>query len=450
MVNLLYFLPGMRGVTRTGDERRVIVIVDGYSTGHHLAPAFHAYGAYVVHAQTAAEIPSVYRRHFHPEDYDLRITPGTPAQAAAELGRRGLDPTRGGAVIAGADSGILFADELASELGVHWNVPELSICRRHKYEMTAAVQRAGLPCARQLVSREIDAIEDWARHEPDWPIVLKPPMSFRADDVFLCHDMDGLRKAWRTILDKTNVTGIRNDAVVAQSFLGGANYAVNSVSLDGERLVSDVWQFDFVEKTTGGMRRIKQRLLTSDHEYFDALVAYDAQALDAVGVRNGLSNSEYTCTEAGPRLIEINVRPMGATLEDALFLRALGRTQIRLTAMAVCDADAFRGELERPYRLSRHLSIVWVYFTSSRGTITGDDGCAIVEKLPSFGGWFDRPSIGREVNAEDEDGSRAGYIYLLNDDADALARDEEVTLERISSDALFSVAPSNGRQGERA
>jgi biotin carboxylase len=428
--------------------RRVIVVVDGYSTGHHLAPAFHTYGAYVVHAQSAAEIPAVYQRHFHPEDYDLLLAPGTAAQNAAELRRRGLDPSSGGAVLAGVDTGVLFADELAVELGVRWNDPGLSMARRHKYEMTAAVHRAGLPCARQLISRDIDAIEAWARQEPDWPIVLKPPLSFRSDDVFLCRDIGQLHAAWRAILDKINILGIQNDAVVAQSFLmGDHNYAVNSVSLDGEHLVSDAWRFDFIEKATGGMRWIKHRLLTEEHEYFDALVSNNERTLDAVGIRNGPSHSEYKCTQVGPRMIEINTRTMGPTIEDAPFMAALGRTPIRLTAMAVCDPAAFRRELLRPYRVSRHLCILWVYFSSSKGIITSDEGCADIERLPSFAGWVGRPAIGRQVNSESEEDSRAGYVYLLNESADDLVRDEAVALDRIWSDALFSVGwPAGLRQ----
>jgi biotin carboxylase len=438
-----------QGYVRQNEEsrgtRRVIVVVDGYSTGHHLAPAFHAYGAYVVHAQSAAGIPPVYQRHFHPEDYDLLLASGTPAEAAAELRRRGLDPNSGGAVLAGVDAGVLFADELAVELGVRWNDPERSMARRHKYEMTAAVHRAGLPCARQLVSRDVDAIEAWARRESDWPIVLKPPLSFRSDDVFFCRDIDQLRAACRTILDKINILGIQNDAVVAQSYLEGVpNYAVNSVSLDGKHLVSDVWKFDFIEKPTGGVQFIKHRLLAQDHEYFDALASYDGRTLDAVGIRNGPSHSEHKCTQAGPRMIEINTRLMGATLEDAPFLAALGRTQIRLTAMAVCDPASFRQELARPYRVSRHLSILWVYFSSSKGIITSDEGCAEVERLPSFAGWVGRPEIGRQVNSESDEDSRAGYLYLLNENADELVRDEAVALDRIWSDALFSVGQPAG------
>lgn len=427
--------------------RRVIVVVDGYSTGHHLAPAFHEYGAYVVHAQSAADIPPVHRRHFHPGDYDLVLVPGTPAEAAAELRKRGLDPSSGGAVLAGADTGVLFADELAAELGVRWNDQERSMARRHKYEMTAAVRRAGLPCARQLVSRDIDEIEAWARLEADWPIVLKPPLSFRSDDVFFCRDIGQLRAAWAAILDKVNLVGIRNDAVVAQSFLKGEpNYAVNSVSLDGEHLVSDVWRFDFIEKPAGGVRFIKHRLLGPDHEYFDGLTSYDGRALDAVGLRNGPTHSEHKCTEAGPRMIEINSRLMGATIEEVPFSAALGRTQVGLTAMAVCDPDGFRKELARPYQVNRHLSILWVYFTSSTGLITSDEGCAEVERLPSFAGWFGRPEIGRPVNCESEEESRAGYVYLVNEDAEQLERDEAVAVDRIWSDALFTVGRPAGRQ----
>jgi hypothetical protein len=58
-----------------------------------------------------------------------------------------------------------------------------------------------------------------------------------------------------------------------------------------------------------------------------------------------------------------------------------------------------------------------------------------------------RPAIGRQVNSESEEDSRAGYVYLLNESADDLVRDEAVALDRIWSDALFSVGwPAGLRQ----
>jgi hypothetical protein len=51
--------------------------------------------------------------------------------------------------------------------------------------------------------------------------------------------------------------------------------------------------------------------------------------------------------------------------------------------------------------------------------------------------------MGREVSCESEEDSRVGYLYLLNENADELKRNEAAAIGRIWSDALLTV----GRPG---
>jgi hypothetical protein len=411
-----------------------VVIVDAYSTARHAPAAFRKYSAHLVHVQSSQEIPGFLRRSYQPENFD-EVLPYQPPSRTAELlvGRPDLT------VLAGAESGVLFADELCEHLKLKWNVPELSSARRDKYEMIEALRRAGLPTAQQISSADTEAIARWADTQQDWPIVLKPALSTSSEDVHFCHSPDEIRAAVARIVGKTNLLGVHNDAAVAQSFLAGPIYVVNSVSLDGDHLTTDVWCFEFQPNDHGSIKFTEHYLLAPEHEFFGPLVDYNWRALDALGIRNGPSHSELKFTARGPRLVETGARLMGATIERDQFVAALSETQVDLTAMAVCAPDDFRARLDRPYRLSANLKIMWVHF-SSAGVITSDDGCDRLAELESFAGYFGRPRMGETVRPSTDTTGKGGFVYLLSEDHVALERDAERARKLIDGGELFEVA----------
>jgi biotin carboxylase len=411
-----------------------VVIVDAYSTAQHLPAALRAYDVRLVHVQSDQEIPGFLARSFHPENFDEVLPFGTPAAIAGRFAS-----SAGLTVLAGAESGVLFADELCARLGLDWNVPELSAARRDKYTMIESLRRAGLPVAQQIRSAGADEIVRWSRTQQDWPIVLKPPLSTSSEDVYFCATTEDIRAALPRIVGKTNLLGVRNEAALAQSFLEGPIYVVNAVSHHGEHLTTDVWCFEFVRGPEGSIMFTEHRLLPEDHEHFAPLVEYNERALDAVGIRNGPSHAELKMTGRGPRLVETSARLMGATIEREPFVAALGTTQVELTAMALCDPGRFRERLRRPYRLAKRLRILWVHFPEA-GTITGDEGCAELDRLPSYAGYFGRPRIGDEVRPSTDTTGKGGFIYLLGDDDEALDRDSELAGKLIDAGALFTIS----------
>ena len=411
-----------------------VVIVDAYSTAQHLPAALRAHDVRVVHVQSDQEIPGFLARSFHPGNFDEVLPYGTPDAIAARLaGRAGLT------VLAGAESGVLFADELCARLGLDWNVPGLSAARRDKYTMIEALRRAGLPVAQQIRSADAEEVVRWSRSQEDWPIVLKPPLSTSSEDVYFCATAEDIRAALPRIVGKTNLLGVRNDVALAQSFLEGPIYVVNAVSHRGEHLTTDVWCFEFVRGPRGSIMFTEHRLLGEDHEHFAPLVAYNERALDAVGIRNGPSHAELKMTARGPRLVETSARLMGATIEREPFVAALGTTQVELTAMALCDPERFRARLRTPYRLAKRLRILWVHFPVA-GTIIGDEGCAQLDLLPSYAGYFGRPRVGDEVLPSTDTTGKGGFVYLLGDDDLELDRDCDLARKLIDAGALFTVS----------
>ncbi len=97
---------------RPSDPHGPAVIVDPYSSGGMLAPAFTAAGVPVVAVLSRPEVPPVYRPSYHPEDFpEVLAFDGDLAPVLRRL--RELRPR---CVLPGADPGVELADALAAQV----------------------------------------------------------------------------------------------------------------------------------------------------------------------------------------------------------------------------------------------------------------------------------------------------------------------------------------------
>ncbi|QLY28083.1 ATP-grasp domain-containing protein [Nocardia huaxiensis] len=411
----------------------LIAIVDGYSTGRYLAPQIHRFGGSTVHVPSSPEPPKILERTRDAHGANKSLPYAAADSMAAHLRELGVER-----VIAGAESGVLFADELCRRLGIDWNTTESSRARRDKYEMIEQLRRCGLRVVGQVRSADAEEIHRWAQAQRQWPIVIKPVMSTSSEDVFFCRDIAQIREATDTIVGKRNFLDVLNVDVLAQTYLDGPIYVVNSVSHGGTHTTSDVWQFDF-ERTPGkGIRMLQHTLLSRSFEKFDELVAYNNAALTALGIHNGPSHTELKLTEHGPSMIETGARLMGATIEDEPFKRSLPYTQVELTAMALCAPEEFAklsGSVQQP---RTGLAIVWVHF-DTEGRITGDAGLSQLAGISSLAGCYGLPAIGDQVGRSQDTTGRGGFIYLQSDNELDLHRDSRRVCRLVREQSLFDL-----------
>lgn len=352
------------------------VIVDGYSTGRFLPPAFARLGVPVVHARSTTEFllgllpPTL-------SAYRGDVTCAGPLTAAVAA----LVPYRPSAVLAGSEPGVPLADALSERLGLATNGSAMSTARRDKHRMIEAVQSAGLRCARQLLADDPDAIAAWAAAEAG-PVVVKPVSAASTQGVTICPDADAAARAARRVLGSTDVFGRCNSSVLVQSYLPGTEYVVDSVSADGQRYVSCVWVY---EKTiTPAGRPVYDRMVVVDPEdrWVADLVSYADDVLAALGVRHGPAHAEIMMTPDGPALVEIGARLNGAILPDVDDL-VVDINQADATALAYARPAEFgRRYGGRIYRRRRHAAVHFAR-TQLRGVVESVDE-AVVDRLRSL------------------------------------------------------------------
>lgn len=169
-------------------------------------------------------------------------------------------------VLSESDVGTATAERLQAALGAKGN--GINPARRSKYLTNLALQARGAASTRQLLTGDWAAEaepflaqlqqeqraavaaaspslgEDQGAAEPGPFAVVKPQRGAASGDVYVCKTIEEAKAAFEAILGAPTYGGGVNDVVLVQEFLAGPEYAVDTVSSDGETKVIAVWKYD--------------------------------------------------------------------------------------------------------------------------------------------------------------------------------------------------------------
>lgn len=405
----------------------ICAIVDAYRIANNLAPALLRHGVRCVHVESGLHEDG---ENYKPQDFTIEITHrGDVAATAAALREAGVD-----IVVAGNESGVLLADTLNAELGTPGNGMSRPPARRDKYEMVLAVGAARLRTADSFASPVADEIVAWAGGQA-WPLVLKPVTSAGGDNVYTCRSAGEIRRAHAKIMASADLWGARNETVLAQQFLAGDEYFVNTVSRDGVHHVVEVWRYS--------KRQLPGGQICYDHEYPVApedpvvarLVEYLGAVLDALEVRNGAAHTEIVITSAGPVLVECGARLGGAHL-PAVVSRCLGTNQVEQLALAIARPDLVTGRKLPSYRILIHTRYVTL-FSPHAGIAPSVERMAPVRALKSYADMVLYFPAGTPVGPTVDLMSSPGHMYLCSDDPAQVEADYK-TLRELEQTGLYS------------
>ena len=412
---------------------RVVAIVDAYSTARYFAPLFTAQGYRCVHVQSAPTIPAVYRKSFHANEFsDHVVHAGALADTASALAEH-----RPVAVIAGIESGVELTDQLSEKLGLRTNGTERSPARRDKFAMIETIRAAGVPGAAQVLAGDRDTLLSWYAESGAGRVVVKPVKSAGNDGVFFCDDERQVLAAFAALVDTDSALGLRNEAVVAQEYLRGVEYYVNTVSLDGVHYVCDVHSTRHLN--VNGVRDLLggSHLLPRRGPEQDQLVEYVFAVLDALGVRNGPAHTELKLTDDGPRLVETASRICGADL-PVLVGKAIGESQLEWTVDAYVNPDRFASRSKQDYRIQRHA--ICVNMVSPRtGTLVGYPKLDQLRSLESFHDALVRVRPGERISQTINDFTYPMLVHLLHPSKAVLLRDY-ATARYLDGDGFYHIA----------
>lgn len=403
-----------------------VVLVDTYETAshgvpqtaRHIAPAFIRAGFPCVRVQSSPEPPAVYRSSRPTlENYAANIV----HDGDLERTLKELAPYRPTAVVAGGEYGVAFADVLSEALGLpSSNGTRLSEARRDKALMTEAVSAAGLRTARQLrVETEAELVA-W-HQETGGRIVVKPLRSAGGDGVTFCDTPQDSAAAFRRLMGSADVFAATNTAVLAQEYLVGTEYIVNTASLDGQHHAAEIWRssrysVNGVTDMSGACYIVPRR-----GEVQDALVEYAFAVLDALEIRNGPAHVELKMTPQGPCLIEAGARLSGGDLPYYAQL-ATGESQLDWAVDAYLRPRRFLARRGEPYEIDRYFA--WVALISPvEGKLSGYRDIERITSMESFRELWQLTKPGDRIVPTVDDTTYPVIINLMHEVEEILIRD---------------------------
>ncbi|MFF5500011.1 ATP-grasp domain-containing protein [Streptomyces aquilus] len=331
-----------------------VAVVDCYGTSHRYVDAFAAVGGEVVHVRSTPDLlPGVV--DVDPARFSGTLTYEHDLDTLAER----LAASRVRAVLPGRESGVELADALAERLGLTTsNGTALSRARRDKYVQIERLRAADVPAMRQLRTGDEAELRAWHTRLGQ-TVVVKPVRGALGHGVRFCDTPEESVAALAALRNGTSALGERITDVVAQEYLVGAEYIVNTVSCHGVHTVTDVWSTDRI--TANGVRDlvVAQILLAHDDQAVGELLPYAFQVLDALGIRHGAAHLEIKRTPDGPRLVEAGARPSGLPYHVA---DAIGEGQLEWAVDAYVRPERFHARAGTPYH--RKHAAAWAALVS--------------------------------------------------------------------------------------
>lgn len=210
---------------------------------------------------------------------------------------------------------------VAEQMGLVGNSYECSLRANDKYLMRNAFKDAGIPCPLyQMVKSEDDELDDAFTY----PLIIKPTDRSGSLAVTKVDGIDSRKHA----INEAIGCSFKHEAIVEQ-YIEGREISVEFISYQGKH-----YPLQITDKVTTGaphfveLEHHQPANLTIEH--YSEIYRLTTKALDALGVTNGASHSEYRITDDGKiYVMEIGARMGGDFIGSHLVQLSTGYDFLR-------------------------------------------------------------------------------------------------------------------------
>ena len=440
------------------DRPSIMVVVDPFSTGAHLAREVTRAGlkcarvfsiwdspvAALIQQGLEVEYCATVQHNDSAADQEAALS-----DTIASL--RAL-PFNIIAIMAGAETGVELADKLSHRMGFRSNGEEGSLARRNKYLMGEKVRATGARAVKQQRCTSLQEMRDFCQTLTAKPFkcVVKPVQSAGTDDVFLCNSVEEAETAFKRIYGKRNGLGLINESALAQEFLAGIEYVIDKVSLDGVHKTVAIWEYDKRSCNGAAFVYFGMRLRPSNSEKARTLMAYADKVLDALGVQHGPSHMEVMWCSDGPCLVEVGSRCQGGEGSWLPVVKeCIGYTQVEVTLDAYLGGKGIFSDVPKDnfpmHKYGRDIDMV----NYRGGIVRSLAGEKKIRALESFRSISWEVKVGQYAPMTIDCFTRPGVVQLVhaNEDqaeADVLALHELFRMGLLDYTVICPKAPIVG------
>ena len=196
---------------------------------------------------------------------------------------------------------------VAENMGLVANSHQTSVTANNKYAMRQAFMNTGVPCPKFLCVEDCtDATIDEIKQSMKLPLIVKPADRSGSLGVTKVENIEELKEA----IDNAHTCSFKKQAMV-EEFVGGREISVEFISYQGNH-----YPLQITDKVTTGAPHFVElehhQPSTLSAEMYAKIYDITEKALNALGITNGASHSEYKITEDGDiYVIEIGGRMGG-------------------------------------------------------------------------------------------------------------------------------------------
>jgi len=271
------------------------------------------------------------------------------------------------AIIPLIDSVVPCVDKVSADHGLPGNSPETSLSRCDKAIMQSTLKDAHVEYINSHRSNSLElALDIWRREFSSNSIVVKPPRSGGSEGVRVCFDEEDITAHFSSFLGKHNLEGIQNSELVLQEFLSDYNteFIVNTVSLEGEHFVTDIWES--LSKACGSGAVSSERCFIYSNQHLvlpqdprvPKILEYVYSVLEALCMKTGASHLEIAGRVDNAIgainnlvLIEINPRVAGEIrTSNGMIYEWTNFDQIYWYLMSITEPERFHHSIS-PYNI---------------------------------------------------------------------------------------------------
>lgn len=279
---------------------------------------------------------------------------------------------------------------VAKKMGLVGNDYEAAVRANNKYLMRNAFMKAGVPCPQY---KKVTNVADLKEIDMQPPLIVKPSDRSGSAGVTKVERFEDLSQAVENALS----ISFKNEAMV-EEFIAGHEISVEFISYQGKHYPLQIT--DKVTTEAPHFVELEHHQPSSlSEDMYNKIYAITETALDALGLTNGASHSEYRITEDGRiAVMEIGGRMGGDFIGSDLVRLSTGYDFVKGVI------DVALGTFEKPKLPEKKYS--GVYFL-----------CKDTEHLlPVIKDWKKNPSfVQGEITSEDlryveKSADRSGYV----------------------------------------
>jgi biotin carboxylase len=217
-----------------------------------------------------------------------------------------------------------------------------------------------------------------------------------------------------------NVFNEKNLDVIAQKFIKGQEYIVNTVSYNGRHHITDIWRKYKRNLNNVPVNEYSEIVFPSEPCY-QQLKDYVFQVLNALEIKFGAGHNEVMMTTDGPILIETGARLAGS-IDPSAVTEAIGSNQVNALLNIYLNPTALTSNAKQDSEIKKYIRHVF-FISKTAGRIIHEPDLSPILNLPSFHSMAFRPQKNDLLEVTSTLVNFPGFFYLVSTSKEQLEAD---------------------------